>query len=74
MQDRWSLESLRRYRAPVLLSQNKSVLSIFLRLFNENIFKHQHAVDALEIGKIDVCLELLKLQNFLHLQPWYRQS
>ena len=73
MQDRWSLESLRRHRAPVL-SQNKSVLSIFLRLFNENILKHQHAVDALEIGKIDVCLELLKLQNFLHLQPWHRQS
>ena len=54
MQDRWSLESLRRYRAPVL-SQNKSVLSIFLRLFNENILKHQHAVDALESGKIDAC-------------------
>ena len=69
MQDYWSLESLRGYWAPVL-SKNKSALSIFLRLFSENILKHQHAVDALENGKIDVCLELLKLQNFLHLQPW----
>ena len=42
---------------------------IFLHLFNENILKQQHAEITVKSAKVDI-LELLKLQNFLYLQPW----
>ena len=42
----------------------KAPFSIFLRLFNKNIFKQQHAENAGKSAEINV-LELLKLQNVL---------
>ena len=68
MQDQQSLET-QRGTDPLFKIKMKSVFFIFLHLFNENILKQQHGEIAVKSAKVDV-LELLKLQNFLYLQPW----